>query len=105
MVKREYNMLKHIVMFKLKEGIARDDERVQHAVELIENLPNQINTIVSFELGWDISQKPHSFDYATSWLFHDLAGLEVYNKHPAHLDVLDATREIFEAKIADYFLA
>lgn len=97
-------MLRHIVMFRLKDGISRDDPRVIDAVRLIEALPREINSVAGHELGWDISRKPHSFDYVTMWLFRDQAGLDAYSAHPAHQAVLRATKDIFSASIADYFL-
>ncbi|MDB6176200.1 Dabb family protein [Paracoccus sp. Z330] len=98
-------MLRHIVMFKLKDGIERDDPRVVKAVKLIQELPGQIDTVLDSELGWDTSCKPHSLDYATLWKFRDADGLAQYSAHPAHLKVLEATRDIFDAKIADYVIA
>ncbi|SNT73737.1 Dabb family protein [Paracoccus seriniphilus] len=97
-------MLRHIVMFNLKDGVARDDPRVDKAVRMIAALPDQIDSVVEAELGWDTSRKPHSLDYATLWKFHDAEGLARYSAHPAHLAVLEATRDIFDAKIADYLL-
>lgn len=98
-------MLRHIVMFKLKEGVSRDDPRVIKAVEMIERLPAQIDTVEAAELGWDVSRKPHSFDYATLWQFRDQEGLDQYSAHPAHQEVLVATKDIFDARIADYLMS
>lgn len=95
-------MLRHIVMFKLKHGVDRRDDRVQEAIRQIARLPHEIDTVEEAELGWDLSRKRHSFDYATIWKFKDQAALDYYSAHPAHLKVLEATRDIFEAHIADF---
>ncbi|MGI6856429.1 Dabb family protein [Mesorhizobium sp. 1B3] len=95
-------MLRHLVMFKLKPGVARDDPRVVKAVRSIERMPQDIDEVESAELGWDLSGKPHAFDYATLWLFRDRAALERYAAHPAHQKVLGETKDIFDAMIADF---
>ena len=95
-------MLCHAVMFKLKDSVACDDTRVTDVMRQIERLANEIETVEKVELGWDLSRKKHSFDYATLWHFKDQSGLDYYSAHPAHLKVLEATRDIFDVQIADF---
>lgn len=94
-------MLRHLVMFKLKPGVTRDDPRVLKAIDSIERMRHEIDVVESAELGWDLSGKPHAFDYATLWLLRDQVALEQYAAHPAHQKVLGETKDIFDAMIAD----
>lgn len=90
-------MLTHVVLFKLKD---RRDERVAEAKARLEALDGAIPSLRSLEVGTDVLHSGRSYDIAVIARFDDMAGLEAYQVHPAHLPVLDYMREAAEASVA-----
>lgn len=77
-------VLKHIVMYKFKDD--QTPAQVQEVIDAFSKLPGQIDTIIGYEHGTNVSQemKSEGFTHLFVVTFRDEAGREVYLKHPAH---------------------
>ena len=77
-------VLKHIVMYKFKDD--QSPAQVQEVVDAFSKLPKQIDTIIGYEHGTNVSQemKSDGFTHVFVVTFKDEAGREVYLKHPSH---------------------
>ena len=79
-------MLKHIVMWKLKEE--NKSENAQKIKAMLEALPGIIPQIKSLAVGIDIgADAAGSYDACLITTFDDTAALEIYQNHPEHKKV------------------
>ena len=79
-------MIKHVVMFKLKSSF-NEDERKQNTADLkrvLEELPNKIKEIKTFEVGINVLPSERAFDLVLISTFENLDALEIYRVHPEH---------------------
>jgi electron transfer flavoprotein alpha subunit len=76
--------LRHIVMYKFKDD--QTSAQVQEVVDAFGKLPKQIDTIIGYEHGTNVSQemKSEGFTHVFIVTFRDEAGRDAYLKHPAH---------------------
>ncbi|MFE6282965.1 Dabb family protein [Streptomyces sp. NPDC057877] len=95
-------MIRHLVLFKLDEGVGRDDPRVVAGVEAFRGLEGKIPDIRSWELGWNLSDRPIAYDFAITSAFDDVAALGRYVEHPEHQAGVALWREFATWVIADY---
>ncbi|MGP0564609.1 Dabb family protein [Nitrospina sp. P1_D6] len=84
-------MVKHIVMFKLKE---KTPENVDALVEALNGMQGQIDTLRFIEVGRDFKESERSFDVVLTTHFDDRKGLESYARHPVHQPVIQLAREL-----------
>lgn len=77
-------VLKHIVMYKFKDD--QTAAQVQEVVDAFSKLPGQIDEIIGYEQGTNVSQemKSEGFTHVFIVSFRDEAALAAYLKHPAH---------------------
>ncbi|MDX1948402.1 MAG: Dabb family protein [Pirellulaceae bacterium] len=77
-------VLKHIVMYKFKDTTT--PEQVREVSEAFAKLPKQIDAVIGFEAGTNVSTegKSEGFTHVFVVTFRDQAGLAAYLKHPAH---------------------
>lgn len=75
---------RHVVLFKFKDTASK--EQIQGVEEAFRALPGQVDTIVEFEWGTNVSPegKDDGFTHCFFLTFKDKAGLEIYLPHPAH---------------------
>ncbi|MDM7935124.1 MAG: Dabb family protein [Methanothrix sp.] len=98
-------MIKHIVMFKLKESADGSDraENIQRLKETLEALPEKIGEIRSFEVGVNFSETSTAYDLVLSSIFECKEDLYSYQRHPEHMKVVDLVGRICENRVvADY---
>ena len=94
-------MLVHIVMFQFKEE--NKEVNLERVKEMLEALPEKIETLKSMEVGIDISRSERSFDLVLTSTFEDQSGLNEYAVHPAHLTVVSVIKEVTSlSKVVDY---
>jgi hypothetical protein len=103
---KEYFMLRHIVMWKLKEA-ANGKSKAENAVELkarLTALKDKINELKRIEVGIHIQPQPaNNWDVALVTDFANAAALDVYQQHPAHQEVVGFVKQIVETRSAvDY---
>ncbi len=95
-------MIRHLVLFKLKPGVTRDDPRVKRWMELSEGLPSQIPQIVGWESGWNVTDRPIAYDFGQNSTFRSRADLGIYVTHPAHQAMVAVAREVADWVLVDY---
>ena len=76
--------LRHVVLFKFKPEVT--GAQVQEVVRAFARLPQQIDVIVGFEHGIDVSveNKQKGFTHGFVVTFRDESGRDTYLPHPAH---------------------
>ena len=95
-------MITHLVMFKLKPGITREDPRVAALVGMMRELPKRIPEIREWEVGFNETEDPKAWDFGVRSRFSDLADLHAYFDHPAHLPVVEAWDQVAELAFVDF---
>ncbi|WP_225832938.1 Dabb family protein [Streptomyces sp. NK08204] len=95
-------MIRHLVLFKLNEGIERDDPRVQAGAEAFRALGGQIEELRFWECAWNITDRPIAYDFAINSAVEDADALLRYLEHPAHQAAAAQWREFATWVIADY---
>lgn len=87
-------MIKHVVLFKLKEFENEDQKAVvrNKIKNALLSLENKIEELKYIEVGNHFQLQSNSFDLCLITHFDSLAGLEAYQIHPEHLKVVDLLR-------------
>ena len=62
----------------------------------LDDLPNQIVEIQTFEFGRDLTRVERSYDFALVSLFANLEALRRYQEHSAHLKALQKMNRLSE---------
>ncbi len=100
-------MIKHIVMWKLKEQAEGKSkaENAQLIKEKLLALPAKIPEILKIEVGVNISSDPTAFDAVLVSEFADEAALKRYIEHPAHREAAAFVASVREGRaMADYVM-
>ncbi|MGK5733386.1 Dabb family protein [Streptomyces sp. URMC 124] len=95
-------MIRHLVLFKLNEGVERDDPRVVAGVQAFEELGKLVPELRFWECAWNISDRPIAYDFAINSAVEDTEALQRYLDHPAHQAGVAQWREFATWVIADY---
>ena len=79
-------MVKHIVMFKLKDTLSKEEKLVvmKDFKAAIEALPAQIDVIRKIFVGFNINEA-EQWDICLESEFDSLDDVKVYAAHPAHV--------------------
>jgi hypothetical protein len=85
-------MINHVVLAKFKPGIEQAD--IEELESMLDDLPNRITEIHTYEFGQDLIHSARSYDFAIVALFANLETLERYHTHPRHLPVVKKIQEI-----------
>jgi len=75
-------MIKHIVMFKLKNPDEAGEMR-----NILNTLDGKIDTIREWEVGINIGQSSKPYEVVVYSVFDDDEGLQTFRNHPKHLQV------------------
>jgi hypothetical protein len=98
-------MIKHIVMFRLKDS-ADGHSKAENGGELkilLESLKEKISIIKCLEVGMNIGKSASASDIVLYSEFDDMQALEVYREHPEHKKVVDfIDRVCLERRVVDY---
>ncbi|MCX6672688.1 MAG: Dabb family protein [Methanothrix sp.] len=100
-------MIKHIVMFKLKEWAEGGDRstNIKALKAKLEALPAQIGEIKSFEVGLNFIEANVAYDLVLVSEFESKEALYRYQKHPEHLQLANFVGKVCESRIVvDYVL-
>jgi len=95
-------MIKHVVMWKLKEGV---DKAAGAALlkERLESLNGRIPGLLHLEVGIDFVQADTSYDVVLYSELESREALDVYQQHPEHQAVVPLVRELAASRVAvDY---
>ena len=98
-------MIKHIVMFRIKESaLGRSkNENLQELKILLESLQEKIPVVKCMEVGINVGKSASASDIALYSEFDDIQALENYRIHPEHVKVVDYIDKVCsERRVADY---
>ena len=85
-------MLNHVVMLKFKSDVTSTD--INELEKMLDDLPNKINEIHSYEFGRDLIGSEKSYDFALVSLFANPEALERYRQHRHHQPVLKKIKQM-----------
>ncbi|MBA62232.1 MAG: stress responsive alpha-beta barrel domain protein [Planctomycetaceae bacterium] len=101
--KAKKGVYRHVVLFGFNENVSK--QQIKEIEDAFVNLPKQIDTIIDFEFGTNVSPEnindglTHCF-FVT---FKDKAGLEVYLPHPAHKKFVELVQgKLAKVVVVDY---
>jgi hypothetical protein len=97
-------VLRHVVMFRFKEGTG--DEKVREIESTFASLPGKIEAIREFEWGTDVSVEGKAAGLTHCFLvtFASEADRDVYLPHPAHQEFVSLVRSHVEKSLVlDYW--
>jgi quinol monooxygenase YgiN len=98
-------MLKHIVMWRLKDTAA-GSTKLDNGRELkkrLDALKGKIAEIRRLEVGLNIDRSDTASDVVLYSEFADAEALAAYQRHPEHVKVVEFVREISaERRVVDY---
>lgn len=97
-------MIKHIVLWKLKEGEAsKRKAAAQELKEALEGLKGKIPQIRLLEVGINFNPAETASDVSLYTVFDGQADLDLYQKHPEHLKVVEVVKRLtVERRVSDY---
>lgn len=98
-------MIKHIVMWRLKDEAAgaTKEENAAKLKETLEALVDVIDELKAAQVGINFNPSPAAFDVVLYSEFEDRAGLEAYQKHPEHQKIVEFVGEIrSDRAVVDY---
>lgn len=95
-------MITHLVMFRLKAGISREDPRVATVVDMMRDLPNRIPDIREWEIGFNETEDAQAWDFGLRARFDSVADLHAYFDHPAHLPVVEHWDAVADLAFVDF---
>jgi hypothetical protein len=88
-------MIKHVVFFKFKQDATASDRKA--ALDSLRALPHQIDVIRSFEVGENVLDSPRAWDAVLIGEYDDLAALDVYTRHDAHVQAATRIRGLCDS--------
>jgi len=98
-------MIKHIVMWTLKDSAAGADKaaNAKKMKELLEALPGRIACLRALEVGVDVFAAAPACDVVLYSEFATRADLDAYQIHPEHLKVVEFVKQVVSARsVLDY---
>ena len=98
-------MIKHIVMWKLKE-FAEGNNKSENANIIknsLESLEEKISAIKFIEVGININEAKQSYDVVLCSEFESMEALDIYQNHPEHVKAAEFIKKAVEDRVAvDY---
>lgn len=84
-------MIKHVVMYKLKDNSCANKKKLQ---EKFLSMKGKINVLKSIESGTDFLKIPRSFDVVLICTFETKEDMKIYDAHPVHLPVKEYVKSV-----------
>ncbi|MDB1955826.1 Dabb family protein [Clostridium tertium] len=98
-------MIKHIVMWKLKENAEGNTKEI-NSLEIkrqIESLKERIDKVLELEVGINFEESSQAYDVVLYSIFHSKDDLNYYQNHEEHLKVVNFIKKVIEERIVvDY---
>lgn len=98
-------MIKHIVLWKLKEDVD-GKSKPENAGELkaaLENLKGKIPEVRALEVGINFNPADTASDVSLYTEFKSREDLDQYQKHPEHMKVVEIVKKLTaERRVSDY---
>lgn len=98
-------MIKHIVMWKLKEEAEGNNksENANKIKGLIEGLEGKIKELKFIEVGINFNSSEAAYDVVLNSDFETVNDLDIYQEHPEHIKVKEFIGKVTEGRVvADY---
>lgn len=98
-------MIKHIIMFKLKDFGSEDIkyQKLNDLKKIIDELQGKIREIVSIEAGINISTRDNAYDLVLVSDFKNEEDLRLYIIHPEHQKLVEFLKNIrLSSTVVDY---
>lgn len=92
----------HMVLFKLKPGVLKSDERYKNCLRQLKELPSKISEIQDWDSGENFSDRPVAYDVGLIAEFKSRKDLAKYLAHPDHVAAVNAWKEIADWNIVDF---
>ena len=93
-------MVKHIVMYKLKENSQKAKEEL---VNVFLSMKGKIDVLKDIETGVDFMGEDRSADVSLVCLFDSKEDLKIYADHPVHQPVKQYVKSVVEKSVScDY---
>ena len=94
-------MIKHVVMWKFKDGVAEADKLEMK--RRLEALMGVVPTLRGIEVGMDVSGKTAAMDMVLCTEFQSLEDLQAYAVHPEHRKVVGFVKPLVcDRAVVDY---
>lgn len=90
-------MIKHIVLFKLKDA---SPQGVERTAAVLRGLEGKVEQLRGLEVGIDVVRSQRSYDIALIATFDSLEDLEGYQVHPEHKKVIEHITQVRESQVA-----
>ncbi|WP_321431069.1 Dabb family protein [uncultured Methanolobus sp.] len=100
-------MLKHIVMWKLKDSAEGNskEENAKLMKEKLEALKGVVPEIDFIEVGFNVVPSPAAYDVTLYCEFKDETALKTYQAHPEHVKVAEFVGKINDNRVVvDYLV-
>ncbi|HET6856935.1 MAG TPA: Dabb family protein [Streptomyces sp.] len=95
-------MIRHLVLFKLNDGVRREEPRVAVGVKAFQELDGVVPELEFWECAWNITDRPIAYDFAINSAVQDRDALKRYIAHPAHQAAAGQWDDFSTRVIADY---
>ncbi len=93
-------MVKHIVMFKLKN---KTRENLDTLIGALRGMEGKIDVLQFIEVGEDFKESDRSFDVILTTQFANREDLQAYSDHPVHQPVIQTARSLCaQTVVVDY---
>ena len=93
-------MIKHIVMFKLKN---KNKENIEKVVNALKTLEGGIDVLRSAEIGVNFTESERSYDIVLTTDFDNRDALDAYGPHPKHVPVVETVHALCSGSVVvDY---
>lgn len=94
-------MIRHIVLFKLKEDKRGEADRLANALSALQKHTGGL--MRECEVAHDVIHAKNSYDVVLNSVFASTDDLETYRVHPEHVKVLDLIKEVCDSTVkVDY---
>jgi Stress responsive A/B Barrel Domain len=94
-------VIRHIVLFKLSEGVTPRDSRAVAAAAAMAKLGGVIPELRFWQTGWNISDRAIAYDFVVLGDVEDAAALQRYLVHPDHQTAVALFRKVASWVVAD----
>jgi hypothetical protein len=95
-------VIAHLVLFKFKAGVDRNDDRTGRVVVAMQRLPGCIAQIRAWEHGYNETPDALAWDYGLRATFDHRDDMLAYFEHPDHMAVLQQWEEIADLVFCDF---
>jgi len=90
-------MIRHIVLFKLKPNITKQE--VEGLAKGLNDLKKNIKQVKALTVETDVGRTPSSCDLVLDALFNNMEDVKTYSTHPAHIEIVKMIEKLCESRM------